>query len=102
MEEKEILKRIIKNDALFNMIHVITQRYDILPDNKEHIGAYIEYQDIAEMRDGFIEELANTIVEWVYSSEKYQKLIDGAIKKGRSDSSAAQYVGRKAKVKFRG
>lgn len=102
MDEKEVLKRIIENDVLFNMIHIVTQRYDILPDNKNHIGAYIEYQDINEMRDGFVEELANTIVEWIYSSEKYKELINKAIKEGRSESSAAQYVGRKAKQKFRG
>lgn len=102
LEEKDILKRIIKNDALFNMIHIVTQRYDILPDNKNHIGAYIEYQDIDEMRDGFVEELANTIVDWIYGSDKYQELIDKARKEGRSLASAAQYVGRKAKAKFRG
>ena len=102
MDEKEILKRLIKSDALFNMIHIVTQKYEILPDNKEHIGVYIEYQDIDEMRDGFVEELANSIVDWIYSSDKYKELKDKAIEEGRSESSAAQYVGRKAKQKFRG
>ncbi len=41
LEEKDILKRLIKNDALFNYVYVINQRYDILPDDKEHIGTYI-------------------------------------------------------------
>ena len=49
------------------MIGVIVQQYDILPNNKEHIGAYIEYQDIQELRDGFVEELSDTIVDWIYS-----------------------------------
>lgn len=102
MEEKEILKRLIKNDALFNMVHVISQKYDILPDNKEHIGAYIEYQDILEMRDGFIEELTDSIVEWIYSSEKYAELKKKIMAKGKSERSAAAEIERKAKQKFRG
>lgn len=65
MEEKNVLKRLIKNDALFNYIHVITQRYDILPDDKDHIGTYIKYQDIDELRDDFLEELVDSIVDWI-------------------------------------
>lgn len=102
MEEREVLKRLIKNDALFNMVRVITQKYDILPDNKKHIGAYIEYQDIHEMRDGFIEELADSIVEWIYSSEKYEELKGKIIAKGKSERNAAAEIERKAKQKFRG
>ena len=42
MKEKDILKRLVKNDALFRNIHVITQNYDIIPKDKNHMGAYIE------------------------------------------------------------
>ena len=101
MEEKDILKRLIKNDSLFNMIGVIVQQYDILPNNKEHIGAYIEYQDIQELRDGFVEELSDSIVDWIYSSEKYKEIKDELVKNGKSEASASQYIGRKAKNKFR-
>lgn len=101
MEEKDILKRLIKNDSLFNMIGVIVQQYDILPNNKEHIGAYIEYQDIQELRDGFVEELSDTIVDWIYSSEKYEKIKKEQVNSGKSEAAASQYIGRKAKNKFR-
>ena len=101
LEEKDILKRLIKNDSLFNMIGVIVQQYDILPNNKEHIGAYIEYQDIQELRDGFVEELSDTIVDWIYSSEKYEEIKKKLINKGKSEAAASQYIGRKAKNKFR-
>ena len=101
LEEKDILKRLIKNDSLFNMIGVVVKRYDILPNNKEHIGAYIEYQDIQELRDGFVEELSDTIVDWIYSSEKYKEIKDELVKNGKSEASASQYIGRKAKNKFR-
>lgn len=101
MEEKDILKRLIKNDSLFNMIGVIVQQYDILPKNKEHIGAYIEYQDIQELRDGFVEELSDTIVDWIYSSEKYEEIKKKLVNSGKSEAAASQYIGRKAKNKFR-
>lgn len=101
MEEKDILKRLIKNDSLFNMIGVIVQQYDILPNNKAHIGAYIEYQDIQELRDGFVEELSDTIVDWIYSSEKYEEIKKKLVNSGRSEAAASQYIGRKAKNKFR-
>lgn len=101
LEEKDVLKRLIKNDSLFNMIGVVVKRYDILPNNKEHIGAYIEYQDIQELRDGFVEELSDSIVDWIYSSEKYKEIKDELVKNGKSEASASQYIGRKAKNKFR-
>ena len=83
------------------MIGVIVHQYDILPNNKEHIGAYIEYQDIQELRDGFVEELSDTIVDWIYSSEKYEEIKKKLVKSGRSEAAASQYIGRKAKNKFR-
>lgn len=101
MEEKDILKRLIQNDSLFNMIGVVVQQYDILPNNKDHIGAYIEYQDIQELRDGFVEELSDTIVDWIYSSEKYKEIKKKLVNSGRSEAAASQYIGRKAKNKFR-
>lgn len=101
IDEKEILKLLIKNDALFNMIHVITQKYDILPNNKDHIGAYIEYQDIDELRDDFLEELADSIVDWIYSAKKFDELKKKAMKKGKTEAAATQEIGRKARQKFR-
>ena len=101
MGEKDILKRLIKNDSLFNMIGISVQQYDILPNNKEHIGAYIEYQDIQELRDGFVEELSDTIVDWIYSSEKYEEIKKKLVNSGKSEAAASQYIGRKAKNKFR-
>lgn len=101
MDEKDILKRLVQNDALFRKIHVITQTYDILPNDKEHIGAYIEYQDINELREDFLEELTDSIVDWIYSSEKFNELKQKAISKGKIEAAATQEVGRKAKQKFR-
>ena len=101
MTEQDILKKLIIHDPLFNMTGVIAQQYDILPNNKEHFGVYIEYQDIRELRDEFIEELSDTIVDWIYSSDKYREVKEKLINEGRSYASASQYIARKAKNKFR-
>lgn len=101
MEEKDVLKRLIKDDALFNYIRVITQKYDILPDDKKHIGTYIKYQDLDELRDDFLEELVDSIVDWIYSAPKYEKLKRKSMEKGKSDAAASQEIGRKARNKFR-
>lgn len=83
------------------MIGVVVQQYDILPKNKEHIGAYIEYQDLQELRDEFVEELSYTIVDWIYSSEKYEEIKKNMVNSGMSEAAASEYIGRKAKNKFR-
>lgn len=101
MKEKDILKRLVKNDALFRNIHVITQNYEIIPNDKDHMGAYIEFQDLNELREDFLEELIDSIVDWIYSSDKFVELKQKAMDKGKSDAAATQEVGRKARQKFR-
>ena len=101
LEEKDILNRLVKNDALFKKIHVVTQRYDILPNDKDHLGAFVEYQDISELRDDFVEELSDTIVDWIYSSEKFTELKNKLMSKGKSESAATREIGRLTQEKFR-
>lgn len=101
VDEKDILRKLIKDDALFNQIHIIKQRYDIIPDDKDHIGSYIEYQDIEELRDDFLEELVDSVVDWIYSAPKYEQLKKKAMEKGKSESAACHEIGRRAKDKFR-
>jgi len=102
LTERDIIARLIDARALFRRIHVIMQRFDVIPSDRDHIGAYIEYTDLQEMREEFLSELLNSIVDWVYSSEKYNRLHKQAIEAGRSPSSAASEIYRKAKAKFRG
>ena len=102
LDEKVILKKLIENEALFNNLYVINQEFKILPKDKKHYGVSINYQDIAELRNEFIDELVDSIIDWVYSSEKYIEHRDRAMKKGKSEAAANSEVRRKAKQKFRG
>lgn len=69
MTKEDIKARLIQNDALFNNIYVVEQQFDIVPDDRMHYGAAITYQDLMELRSGFLEQLVDTVVDWVYSSE---------------------------------
>lgn len=102
IKENDILKRLIKNDTLFDYIHVFNQSFDILPDDHMHYGTHIQYQDIQELRDDFLNELLDSILNWVYSSEKYRDLQSEILKKGKTIEAVNSEIIRKAKKKFRG
>lgn len=93
---------IIPNAELFNFINIYNQRFDIIPSDKNHYGAFIEYQDITELREDFLNALMDTIVDWIYRQEKYENLIKKEIEKGKSHATAASVIARSAKQKFRG
>lgn len=101
MTTEDIKKRLITNDALFNNIYVIEQAFDIIPKDHLHIGASIAFQDIQELRQGFLEQLVDTVVDWVYGSEKYEELCNQFANSGKSASAASSEVRRKAVQKFR-
>ena len=101
LTKDEIKNRLINNDALFNYIHVIQQNFDIIPDDKPHIGASIAYQDLQELKDNFINSLFDTITDWVYSSDKFSELLKNEMRKGSSLATASSAVQRKAREKFR-
>ena len=54
MTTEEIERRLIENDALFNNILVIEQKFDIIPKDKTHLGASITFQDIMPLRKSFL------------------------------------------------
>lgn len=102
LTENDVERRLINNDALFNNIHIIHQNFDIVPSENMHYGTSIEYQDLTELRDDFLNELYDTIVTWVYSSEKYAKMKEAFVRKGKTEEAASSEIQRKAREKFRG
>lgn len=101
LQESEIAKRLMANKALFADIHLISKKFDILPSDNIHYGASIDYQDIQELRDDFLNDLLDTVIDWVYSSEKYVLLKEREAYKGKSEATAHASVQRKARQKFR-
>lgn len=101
VDEKYINSHLIDNRSLFNYIYIIEQKFDILPKEKNHYGASIDYQDIKELRSEFLEQLYDSIINWVYSTEKYKKLKNIAIMSGKTDEASANEVFRRAVNTFR-
>ena len=102
LTENDINARLIPNEALFNNIYIIQQKFDIIPDKDGHYGACIDYQDINELRKGFLDNLYYSIVDWVYSSDKYKEIKEKSMKMGRSEAAACADIQQKAHEKFRG
>lgn len=101
VDEKYMKNHLINNDSLFNYIYVIEQNFDTVPNTHNHYGASINYQDLKELRQEFLDELYDSIVDWVYSSEKYKELKDIAISNGKTDAAASSEISRRAREKFR-
>ena len=101
VDEKYIKNHLINNDSLFNYIYVIEQNFDTVPNTHNHYGASINYQDLKELKQEFLDELYDSIVDWVYSSEKYIELKDIAISNGKTDAAASSEISRRAREKFR-
>lgn len=101
IDETYISSHLIDNRSLFNYIYIVEQQFDIIPNKKNHYGAYIDYQDIKELRKEFLEQLYDSIVDWVYSTEKYNKLKNIAINRGKTDAASANEIFRRAVKTFR-
>lgn len=72
-----------------------------MPDGNVHYGASIAYQDLQELREDFLVDLMDTIVDWIYSADKYAVLKEKETKKGKSEATAHASVQRRARDKFR-
>lgn len=101
IDETYINSHLIDNRSLFNYIYIVEQQFDIIPNKKNHYGVCIDYQDIKELRKEFLEQLYDSIVDWVYSTEKYNKLKNIAINNGKTDAASANEVFRRAVETFR-
>lgn len=100
IDKEELKSMLLTNEHLFNKIFIFQESFNIIPTNK-HIGASIKYVDIKECRVGFIDELVNTIVDWIYSTSKSNKMMKSFMEQGRSVQNAASEVRRSAVQKFR-
>ncbi|WP_051529977.1 DUF1837 domain-containing protein [Anoxybacteroides tepidamans] len=99
---EDIVNRLLTHTAsLINHVYWVKQKFDILPDH-DHIGMSINYVDLKEFRNEFLNELVNTICEWVYSNKKAMKIIDEFIKEdNRSILNAQSALRTLAFSKFR-
>lgn len=96
----EIDRLLIPNQALFNHVHIINQKFEILPDSP-HYGMTIDYVDLQENREQFVRELINTVLDWVYSQAKQASILTALESEGRTKANAFTELTQKAFEKFR-
>ncbi len=103
--DKESIEQIVERlftctQSLVNHLHYVEQEFEILP-KKNHYGVSINYIDLQERREEFVEELINTIIDWVYSDKKSQEIMSDLMEEGRSMFNAASKLRTLAFQKFR-
>jgi hypothetical protein len=91
---------LIENLSFFNHVHIINQKFDILPD-KPHFGMAINYIDLQESREFFVRELINSAIDWIYSQAKQKRIIHKLMEEGRSQGNAQTELTQRVFEKFR-
>jgi len=91
---------LIKNQSFFNHVHIINQKFEILPESM-HYGMAIDYVDLQESREQFVRELINTVLDWVYSQARQASILTELESEGRSKANAFTELTQKAFEKFR-
>ena len=97
--QDNIKQALSSTKGLFNHIFWFKQDFGLLP-KKEHIGSAINYNDIKERRDDFLQELTYTITSWVYNNQKQSKIFQERL--DETDlANATAFLTDLARSKFR-
>jgi hypothetical protein len=86
--------------AFISTMHYVEEDFGLVPKHP-HIGTLINFSDVEEMRDEFVEELYSSIVRFVYSEAKQARMRDGLVKAGRNSDAAMTKLVLRANRKFR-
>lgn len=101
IDESTVDSLLSNTDLLFSNIHAFQFGVHKIP-GKSHRGLCITHQDLNERKDQFISELRNTMSSWVYSKEKFKKILgDLEIERGGDIQNAHAELTRLVKSKFR-
>ncbi|MGO3285878.1 MAG: HamA C-terminal domain-containing protein [Mesonia sp.] len=87
-------------DKLVNHIYWFYEDLDLQPKGK-HRGLSINYSDVKERRTDFLNELVNTVVSWVYSKNKSEKMFGDRYEETKDWGNASSFITNLAYKKFR-
>lgn len=101
ISEDDVKKILTCTKKLVSNMFWLKQDLSIEPD-KEHYISAIDYVDIMERREFFLQELVSTVTSWVYSKNKVKSLIDERLKEVDGDlGNAATFITTLSFSKFR-
>lgn len=95
----DIVALLSKTEAFMRTIHFVRGDFNLTP-TRDHIFQCLNYSDLLEMRDEFVEEMTAGITSFVYSRSKQEK-IQAELLDGREPSAAWQLVHQRCRQKFR-
>ncbi len=99
MQDLDFDTLIANTQAFMETMHIVRDDFSLIPQ-KDHIGTCINYSDLIEMRDDFIEELIGTVTSFVYSKSKQETIKQDFMRK-RDEAAASQKLLKRARSKFR-
>lgn len=100
-DQKELISLLSNTDALINQVYWFEQKIE-KPKAASHRGSAITYVDIMEKRDDFLRELKSTMLNWVYSNEKYESIYSEELTKRNNDElNTNAYLFNLVQEKFR-
>ena len=97
--QENIKTMLSSTNKLFNHIFWFRQDIGLFP-KKKHIGSVINYNDIKERRDDFLQELTYTITSWVYNNQKQSELFQKRFQE-TDLANATAFLTDLARSKFR-
>jgi|BarGraIncu00222A_1022003.scaffolds.fasta_scaffold15746_2 hypothetical protein len=100
LKPTDVESLLVKTEAFINTMYYVHDDFTLIP-KKDHIGTIINYSDLQQMRNDFVEEMIHTVVKYVYSEEEQNKIIGVFTNEGRDKSAAYSKLTRKATQKFR-
>ena len=98
MENYERL--LIDCSSLFQNLQVIEQEFEIIPKGN-HFGLSVASTDLIERREDFVEELVDTVVDWVFSKAEQEDFFSKRSGEGDSLGRISEKIVRNAKKRFR-
>ena len=101
ISEDEINKLLTCTKKLAQNIYFVKQELPLQPE-KEHFSTAIDYVDINERREYFIQELVYSVTSWVYNNKKVKEIYDQRLVEVDGDlGNAMNFIASLAASKFR-
>lgn len=86
--------------SLASTLYYCHENFGLQP-NREHTASFIDYTDVLENRDLFLDELLATVIRYVFSMEAEQGHLEHLLSEGRPPAQAYTRLYNRAKEKFR-
>jgi Cap4 SAVED domain len=96
---EDLKKMLTHTESFMNHVYHIRQDFCLVPQ-KEHYLTTVNYVDLIEYREEFLEELINTICDWVYSQSQAKQIIDELVEGERRSLSNANSVLTRLSLKY--